>query len=222
LPQAQVGRLLKTDLFDEAVSEGLYPLLTSCAEQVAHADVSPNVIRAARARYPDLHAACADVRRLPFADDVFDVIVSNSTLDHFAILDDVATSLRELRRVLCPGGELLLTLDNLANPAVALRNVLPFRVVRRLALVPYYVGATCGPRRLWRLVTEAGFEVREVGTLEHFPRVLAVAIAAFLEKHAKPAMQWRFLKGLMACELLARWPSRFITNHYLAMRAAKH
>mgnify|MGYP006138370175 CR=1 FL=1 len=36
----------------------------------------------------------------------------------------------------------------LINPVVRLRNALPFGLLRRTGLVPYYVGATCGPRRL--------------------------------------------------------------------------
>ncbi len=62
---------------------------------------------------------------LPFPDGAFDRVFSNSTLDHFDSRDDIREALRELARVLHPEGELLLTLDNLANPVVRLRNALP-------------------------------------------------------------------------------------------------
>ena len=45
---------------------------------------------------------------LPFAEEAFDVIVSTSTLDHFAHRRDIVSSLHELHRVLRPGGEVLL------------------------------------------------------------------------------------------------------------------
>src|SRR5439155_7848743 len=55
------------------------------------------------------------------------------------------------------GGALVVTLDNGANPVVALRNRLPLGALRRLSLVPYAVGATCGPRRFPRLLVETDF-----------------------------------------------------------------
>jgi ubiquinone/menaquinone biosynthesis C-methylase UbiE len=119
---------------------------------------------AATARHPGLCGVAADVRRLPFADASFDVVVSNSTLDHFAAAD-IATSLAEPRRVLRPDGHLLLTLDNAANPLIGLRNALPFAVWRRLRIVPYYVGATLGPCELRRALAAAGFEIVEEGAV---------------------------------------------------------
>ena len=118
LAKDRVKRLLKTDLFDEAFSEGLYPLLASRAQCLFGVDISPPLVQAAWSRHPDLSATCADVRRLPFAYGMFDVIVSNSTLDHFETWDDLVTTLHELCRVLRQGGELLLTLDNPSNRAL--------------------------------------------------------------------------------------------------------
>lgn len=221
LPDGRVDRLLKTDLFDEAFNEGLYPLLGSRAHGVIGIDISSVTLPAALLRHSGLKAAWADVRRLPFTDEAFDIIVSNSTLDHFVSLNEMVVSLRELRRVLRPGGKLLLTLDNLANPVVALRNMVPFPLLNRLGLVPYYVGATCGPCRLQRILKQVGFEVLEVSAVMHCPRVFAVAIARMLEKRARPETQRRFLRFLMAFERLSRWPTRFLTGHFVAVRAVK-
>lgn len=214
-------RLLKTDLFDEAVSDGLYPLLASRAASVTGIDVSPLTVRAARERYPDLDAMPADVRDLPFADGEFDVIVSNSTLDHLDSLAELRAGVAELHRVLAPGGDLLITLDNGANPIVALRNLLPFAVLRRLGIVPYYVGVTCGGRRFRGILSERGFEVREQTVIMHCPRVLAVAAARLLERHAGLAAQRRHLRWLLRFERLARWPTRSLTGYFVAARAVK-
>ena len=74
--------VLKTDLFDECVSDGLYPALALHAARVTGIDVSPEVVAAARRRHRDLAVTVTDVRALPFEDEHFDAVVSNSTLDH--------------------------------------------------------------------------------------------------------------------------------------------
>lgn len=222
LPDKPVKRLLKTDLFDETCGQGLHPLLASRAQAVIGTDVATLTVGEARSRHSDLIGIEADVRCLPFADSTFDVIVSNSTLDHFESLDQVIVSLAELYRVLVSGGQLLLSLDNLANPAIAVRNAMPPRLMERLrTVVPYYVGATCGPGRLQRLVREVGFEVLEVTALMHHPSVLAVAMTRLLQRHASPATRAGFLRLLMSLEHLSRLPTRFVTGHYVAVRAVK-
>src|SRR5207247_446070 len=123
----------------------------------------------------------ADVRRLPFKAGRFDAVVSNSTLDHFDDSEGVAVALRELNRVLAPGGSLLISLDNPANPLVALRNALPFSLLHRIGLVPYYTGWTCGQRRLRQLLDVAGFETVDVSAVMHCPRAVAVAIGAVVD-----------------------------------------
>jgi len=158
---------------------------------------------------------------LPFADGTLDVIVSNSTLDHLGALDEIILSLRELHRVLAPGGQLFLTLDNLANPAIALRNALPSWLMNRLGIVPYFVGATCSPRHLRRIATQVGFEVLEVRAIMHHPSVLAVRMARILQRHGTKETRRRFLVLLMSLEHLSRLPTRFLTGHYVAVRAAK-
>jgi len=220
LPEARVGSVLKTDLFDEAFGEGLGEILAGRADEVHGIDVAEQVVEIVRERRTGLQVRCADVRRLPFADAVFDVVVSLSTLDHFSCRSDIARALSELQRVLKPGGLLVLTLDNLLNPVIALRNVLPFRPLRRIGIVPYYVGVTYGPRGLRRAVERAGFEVSVVTAVLHCPRVLAIPAAARVQRRAA-STQERFVRALMRFERLACWPTRYITGHYVAVRALK-
>jgi SAM-dependent methyltransferase len=208
---AHVGRVLKTDVFDEAVADGLYPFLRERADEVVGIDVSEGAVAAARRRHPDFHAECADVRDLDFADGSFDVVVSNSTLDHLETIDDIRAALRELERVLAPGGVLVVSLDNPVNPLVAVRNALPFGALNRLGLVPYNVGATCGPGRLRRLLDEAGFVVGELTAIMHVPRVLAG-----LSRRTSPLP-----RSLIAAERLARAPTRYLTGQFVAARALK-
>ncbi len=221
LPAGRVEHLLKTDLFDEAYGDGLYRLLASKAQNVFGIDISAVILHAARSRHTSLRAIGADTSCLPFADGTFDLIFSNSTLDHFESRSEIVASLSELRRVLRMGGQLFLTLDNLANPIIALRNALPFRLLNRMRIVPYYVGATYGPFRLRRILRHVGFQVLEVSAVMHCPRVFAVAVAGSLERHAGPEAHRRFLRFLMTFERLSRWPTRFLTGHFVAVRAIK-
>lgn len=215
------GRLLKTDGFDEAVSEGLVPTLAAQGFRVITMDVSASVLRAARRRQGRGAFVVADARALPFRDGSFGGAFSNSTLDHFQTRGELAISLTELGRILKGGGRMLLTLDNLANPVVALRNLLPFRFLHRIGLVPYYVGVTCGPRRLRRLLAASGFRVTSVGACVHCPRALAVLVGRWLERLASPRLQQGYLRTLLAWERLERWPTRFLTGHFVLAWATK-
>ena len=216
LPPGRARRLLKTDLFDEAVGVGLVSSLERRAAEVVAIDVSPAVVELARSRHPGLDARPADTRTLPFEDGAFDVVLSNSTLDHFESLADLRAALAELRRVLEPGGRLVLTLDNGANPLVLLRNALPESVLSRLRLVPYPIGVTCGPRQLRRVLPEAGFAVEATRGVMHCPRVLARAASALAPRASRS-----LLKGAMALEGLGRLPTRYLTAQFVAASARR-
>jgi len=221
LPQGKTGCLLKTDLFDEAASNGMHPFLMTRAGDITGIDISPLIVKAARKAHHDLKGTAADVRCLPFQDNTFDAIISISTLDHFASRDEIIDSLREFHRVLKKGGRLILTLDNLMNPVIALRAVLPFGLLKRAGIVPYYVGATAGPGYLRRILGLTGFEVINTDAVMHCPRVLAVALARILKRHAGRDAQRLFLRSLMAFEHLSRLPTRFLTGHFTAIKAVK-
>jgi len=214
-------RLLKTDAFDEAVSTGLFPQLSERAQTVIAVDVSSAALAAAARRYRGLAVVAGDLRRLPFADGSLDGVVSLSSLDHFATHEELAASLRELYRVLSPGGSLILTLDNLMNPFVALRNALPFSWLHRLRIVPYRVGETVGPRCLRALLEAAGIEVQEVAAIVHVPRVFAVALANLVDRLGASALRRFFLAALLSFEHLSRLPTRFLTGYFVAVRGRR-
>ncbi len=227
---SRAGNVLKTDAWDEAVGNGLYPFLVTRASDVVAIDVSPAVVAAARDRHPGLRCQVGDVRKLEFADSSFDTVVSNSTLDHFGSREEIAIALAELRRVLRPGGELVLTLDNPLNPFIALMRTLPRgrlnrvwlrfgAATARVGLNPYYVGATLGPRALRRLLPSLGFETLELRAIVHCPRPLAVAAGQYLERRAKPRSQERFLRALAAFERLSALPTRYLSGYFVAVHA---
>ena len=221
LPRNIVGRILKTDLFDEAVATGLFPALSRHARWVIALDVSPAISRAAASKYPKLLALSADVRSLPAETGSFDAIVSLSTLDHFDTAKEISSALSELYRVLKPGGTLIFTLDNAMNPVIALRNRLPYSLTHALGLVPYPVGKTLTPRGARAAASEAGFDVLECTAIMHAPRVLAVPLMARLDRPGIVERRALLLRAAMRFEALEELPSRFATGHFIAIRAVK-
>lgn len=212
-------RALKTDLFDEAITGGVMPVLREGAESVSAIDISPQVVDGARARFPGLEANVADVRSIPFADGEFDLVVSISTLDHLASVDEIGAAIRELTRVLAPGGTLALTVDNGANPVVALRNALPAEALHRAGLVAYEIGPTVGPRGLERLVRAAGARPRTREALMHCPRLPAVTVARRLE--GSPGAHGRFLRAARRFDALDRLPTRYVTGYFAGVVAER-
>jgi len=58
---------------------------------------------------PEANSVQADAARLPFADAAFEAVICNHGLEHFPELD---SALREIGRVLAPGGALFLTVPD--------------------------------------------------------------------------------------------------------------
>ncbi|MCX5409743.1 class I SAM-dependent methyltransferase [Streptomyces sp. NBC_00335] len=82
--------------------------------RVTGTDISPRAAaRAAREaarRSLSLRTAAADMRRLPFTDGQFDTVVcADNSLPHLLTEQEVNAALAEMRRVLRPGGQLLLS-----------------------------------------------------------------------------------------------------------------
>ena len=221
LPSITIDRVLKTDLFDEAVANGLYPTLAKRARSVIALDISSTVSKAATIKYPEIGGFSADVRSLPAASASFDAIVSLSTLDHFDGEQEIERALGELFRVLKPGGTLIVTLDNAMNPVIAVRNRLPYSVTHGVGLVPYPVGRTLLPRRAREVVKAAGFDVLECTAIMHAPRVLAVPLMGALDRNRNSIREARLLDAAMRFESLQRLPSKFLTGHFIAIRAIK-
>jgi SAM-dependent methyltransferase len=221
LQEKQYGSLLKTDLFDEVLNTGIIPVLKSRANHCVGLDISTVVLKGAKARYPELTVVEGDVRTLPFDNHTFDVVISNSTLDHFRSKDEIFKSIHEIVRVLKKYGQLLITLDNPSNPFIAFRRILPFKLLTRLAILPYYVGATLRARSLCDYLEKAGLEVVELDYILHCPRVFAVAIARLLEKYASVKLQKFFLRVLSSLERQSNWPIRCLTGYYIAVKSFK-
>ncbi|MBI2852012.1 MAG: methyltransferase domain-containing protein [Chloroflexi bacterium] len=103
--------------------------------------------------------ALADAAHLPFDDDMFDWVISVAVYHHIREKANRMEALRELRRVLKPGGEAFVTVWNRWQPRFWLRGrdvLMPWRT-RGRTLNRYYHLFSYG--ELTRLARRAGFAV---------------------------------------------------------------
>jgi SAM-dependent methyltransferase len=118
-------------------------------------DAEPRAIEKARSLFPQLEFVLADVRALPFDDASFDKAVAADLVEH---LDDETfrAMLRELRRVLLPGGTFTLYTP---NP----RHLIERLKARDLILAqnPTHIGLR-DAATLERLLREEGFAVERL------------------------------------------------------------
>ena len=116
-------------------------LLASTARSVTAGDISPAIVAQATAHYGDrVQIRVMDATELPFGESSFDVVIIFEAIYY---LSDVRRFLAEVRRVLRPGGDLLIAT---ANPDLSDFNPSP------------YSHAYFGARELAQLLSAEGFQ----------------------------------------------------------------
>jgi SAM-dependent methyltransferase len=218
-------RILKTDLFAEALEPSrafLWDLLKANG-RVIGIDISAEATTRAKAeavyhapRSP-LQCVSCDVRQLPFASDTFDLIVSDSTLDHFHHKHEIAIALSELSRVLSPGGTLIITMDNKGNFTEPL-----FRLWLSLRLHPFFIGKTYSVGELKQALANAGLAVVETTAIIHNPRFFARRMVPIIRK----AVPVRFDRSIKRClaflDSLENRKTKYLTGQFIAAKAVKY
>jgi len=129
---------------------------------VVGCDFSAGMLRRAAGRTGGPHWVRGDAGRLPFADAVFDAVVSTEAFHWFP---DQDAALAECCRVLVPGGRLLLALVN--TPASWVSGV--FYAGSRLMGEPFYWPSM---RQLREQVEAGGFRVQRQRRVFRFPGFL--------------------------------------------------
>jgi len=221
------GMILKTDLFQEAFSQDQFLFdIAKVNSNVVGIDISGEVVQRAKmqARHINVDASrylCCDVRRLPLQENSVDLVISDSTLDHFPSETDIISALKELRRVIRVGGILILTIDNKSNLTYP-----PYIVIRlwmRLGLAPYFIGKTLSPAKLRRNLEEIGFAVEESTAIFHCPHpdVLVRWLEGSLRNLGRGKLDNAFRKGLAFLERLGEKRTKFLTGRYIAVKAVK-
>jgi ubiquinone/menaquinone biosynthesis C-methylase UbiE len=119
----------------------------------------------------------ATAERLPFADGEFDVAVAARVL---CSVRDLAAALRELRRVLRPGGELRFYEHVVSTSAGAAR------CQRALDLIwPHIAGGCHSGRDSARAITDAGFAIETCDRFTFRPSVLATPTSHYILGRAR-------------------------------------
>jgi SAM-dependent methyltransferase len=150
------GRLRALDV---GCGPGSFDRHVSSAFELAGVDVSPAMVERARAANPDVDYAVSEERRLPHADDAFDLAFAVCVLHHVDRADRLPL-LQEMRRVVRPGGLVAVFEHNPWNP-------LTRRVVRDCA---FDEDVELIPRReLASLLRRAGLEAVTGEYLLFFP-----------------------------------------------------
>jgi SAM-dependent methyltransferase len=179
--------LVERRLLDDALSAGAVALDAGCGRTSRLRDYRDRIVRlvgvdadeGAGGANPYLDEFVpADLDdSLPFSDETFDLVYANFVVEHLARPE---RAFSEWRRVLRPGGTLVLLTSNRASPLMAAADRLPQRVrlsikrrgagaIERDVYPTRYLANT--PGRLNGTATHAGFEpvaVEYVGTLHRY------------------------------------------------------
>jgi len=133
-----------TRVLDAGCGEGV--LVDEYASRLAISGVDVN--------YESERVAHASVTRLPFPDASFDRALCLDVLEHLAF-EDQARALGELFRVLAPGGELLVSVPNLAHLQSRVQFLLRGRLIRTASELKHPGDRPAG--EYIRLAERAGF-----------------------------------------------------------------
>ncbi len=88
--------------------------LISKGKQVISCDQSPSAINNIRKNFPEVYdAKCFNMLDgLPFEDEAFDVVIADLCL-HYFLKSDTEKILNDIRRILTPGGQLILRVNSI-------------------------------------------------------------------------------------------------------------
>lgn len=191
------------------------------AKKVVGADIDPAAIKRARDEFgaPEIDFLEMDAVNLKFPDNSFEVVVSFETLEH---LNNQAQFIRELRRVLKPGGVLIISTPNKAvSQALKINNRFHRRELKprefEALVTQYFTGIRLfgqrpfyGRSRRSRLLRQMYFVVRTLGLAkilrrfmgQKLPGALSAAVAGldndFQVVKGKPGLEYIFMV-IVAC-----------------------
>ncbi|HZU76774.1 MAG TPA: class I SAM-dependent methyltransferase [Dehalococcoidia bacterium] len=163
LDAARVAR--GTRLLDAGCGAGLLALLARLrGAAVTALDASPALLEIARQRVPEAEVREGDLEALPFADAAFDAVTAVNSVFYAA---DMAAAMRELVRVLRPGGRVVVTswgpADRCEYLAASLAALGPLLPAPPPGAPPGGPAALAAPGALAALLSAAGLRLIDQG-----------------------------------------------------------
>jgi SAM-dependent methyltransferase len=201
-------RLLKLDLWNEAFNTRILPWMSGRGAVAFGLDTSLAVgVRARRnalAASDPLVILQADMRRIPFAEGSFDIVYSMGTIEHVA---EYRETIREIRRVLKPGGRAILGVPHKWD--LFLRPLLVWALTLA-GKYPYAPERCFGAGELSRVVEGCGLAVRARTGLLILPGLLRMAdLYLHREKSRLSCLTALAIRPFEWLELRAPWSGRF-------------
>jgi ubiquinone/menaquinone biosynthesis C-methylase UbiE len=127
-----LGDLRGARVLDAGCGTGHFSLPLMAANAVTGVDISAEMLAFARAK--GLAPVRAAAEALPFAGGAFDVVLAASVIQ---LIPDGAALVRELLRVVKPGGRVVVCTINAGNAALGLLRVLERKKYRHFRIYPF-------------------------------------------------------------------------------------
>ena len=175
--------------------------------RIVNNDIVPKALQMLRERH-GLQGICADLRKLPFRDSTIDLVVCIEVIHH---CHPLVETLREIRRVIKPGGAIVVVENTLSHPGTWPGRILPKRLIRMirhglrkrfgrreryLKVSPYE--QVVPPRQVLRVIREAGFSGIEKTVSQY---AIPLFPARFIDAWERWGRRWPRLFSPLAFEL---------------------
>lgn len=209
--------VLKTDLYVEAKNEddNFLPFLKN--NHFIGMDISFDIVKMARQNlisiFPTMKFAVADIRCLPFRDNIFQTVISDSTLAYIP-KKDLPITIMEVKRILKAGGNFILSLNNMFNFLIVISSKIRNKIDKR-----YFFSYSYNYKYILKLIKNVGF------TIEHIKFSFPLHIFEFILikilykiKFNSLAQKWIYLVSRMG-----RLPllDRFLCSKFLLLANKK-
>lgn len=216
------GEVLKTDLFEEAIGtndEIIFGLMEKNKGKLWGMDISKVIVEKAKEnalkKKVEIEASIQDARKTTFESNKFDLIISNSTLDHFPELDK---ALLDHYRILKKGGTLILTIHNKNNPLV----LIIFFFMRMFYRRKDFTNTAYSYGYLKRKLKRIGFRIIDSDGINCSPPIVPSLINIVYKKKNKFFMRF-FKKWYQFAYLLSSKETRlnYLMGYLLAFKLTK-
>jgi len=120
----QAGITSKDRVLEIGCGTGLFTrkVYQQTKASITATDISEELLTEAKKLLPDAEFKIDDAMNLSFPDQSFDVVFGSSVLHHL----DMEKSVKEIFRVLKPGGRMVFAEPNMINPQILIQKNIPF------------------------------------------------------------------------------------------------